>query len=885
MVSAVRPSVTASAARLEVAGAGRAGLRGRLVEHDDERVGEQDPGQRELLGLGGGEGARALADDGVEALGQRPGPTGRAPVTAERRSRRRVVRRRGVARVRLSRTRAREDVHLLGDQARGTRAVAARAGARRPRGSLPRVGRAGRRRRRPAWSCRRPRHRPRRPARPGARSRSTSTQHRAARDVLVVQAAHASAPACAGRRAPWRGAGAAAAPARPAGSATRRPTAPRRRAPSSGADRVEQPVEEQRGRGHRADRRLVGADQQEAGDEQQQQPDQLGAVVAAEEAGQQPEDVDRDLRRPPRRRASTRSCWALARDRRRAACGWRGRRSAAPRRARRSPPARGGSTAPSAGGTTAARARRTATAPSPASPRRQSRAKSPTAVNATAVTELTSSGTTSVSDSARPPHVVADPGQQVARAGRLELGVRRGGAARSSDLLAQVGQGRLGRPRASRRWRASWRRRRPRGGQRGPRRRPGDRRQRRPRAVDDVDDPAQHPRRRPGRRAPATSEHGQRGQREAARVSSGQAASRAAALGRVATGRRRLTAAPPRGTPRRRRGRRACRRRRPRVRPGRARRRSARASRAGLLVRTTVGHARRPARRAQRPRRSRCSVTRVDGGGRVVQHEHRRVGGQGAGQGERAGAGRRRGCVRPGRRARRARPAASRRRRRRPRRPAPASRRRRRRGRRAGRCSSAACPRRGRRGGRTTSSRRRDLVRRSSVSGTPRRHGPARPVGLAPQERPSARRRRTGPRRPRRRPTRGHVEGRSAERPDATPSRSGEPVATSVRAHRSAPAAAREAARRSGAAEARDSRDLGDHERDQPHRLGDELGQADDRDQLRRCPGRRRGPGCRRPARPAARKTPLSAVVTPNSSPSQRAAATLARAAWRLRTR
>ena len=42
--------VTASAARSSVAGAGGPGLGGRLVEHDDERVCEQHPGQGELLG-------------------------------------------------------------------------------------------------------------------------------------------------------------------------------------------------------------------------------------------------------------------------------------------------------------------------------------------------------------------------------------------------------------------------------------------------------------------------------------------------------------------------------------------------------------------------------------------------------------------------------------------------------------------------------------------------------------------------------------------------------------------------------------------------------------------------------------------------------------------
>ena len=50
IVSEVRPAVTAERGPLQVAGSGGPGLGRRLVEHDDQRVGEQHPGERELLG-------------------------------------------------------------------------------------------------------------------------------------------------------------------------------------------------------------------------------------------------------------------------------------------------------------------------------------------------------------------------------------------------------------------------------------------------------------------------------------------------------------------------------------------------------------------------------------------------------------------------------------------------------------------------------------------------------------------------------------------------------------------------------------------------------------------------------------------------------------------
>ena len=96
---------------LQHAGAGAAGLRGRLVEHRDRRVGEHEPGQRELLGLRGGERCAAVADARGEALRQRLRPGQRADLRERAREPR-------VGRVRARQPqvvgeRAGEHVHLL----------------------------------------------------------------------------------------------------------------------------------------------------------------------------------------------------------------------------------------------------------------------------------------------------------------------------------------------------------------------------------------------------------------------------------------------------------------------------------------------------------------------------------------------------------------------------------------------------------------------------------------------------------------------------------------------------------------------------------------------------------------------------------------------------
>ena len=59
---------------LEVPGGARVDQRGRLVEHQRVRVGQHQPGQRDLLGLGVGERAAAGPDDRVEPVGQRVHP-------------------------------------------------------------------------------------------------------------------------------------------------------------------------------------------------------------------------------------------------------------------------------------------------------------------------------------------------------------------------------------------------------------------------------------------------------------------------------------------------------------------------------------------------------------------------------------------------------------------------------------------------------------------------------------------------------------------------------------------------------------------------------------------------------------------------------------------
>ena len=76
MATTVRPSTTAAERPLEVSGSARVEQRGRLVEDQRVRVGEDEPRQGELLRLRLGEPVAAGPDEGVEPLGQlqRPAP-------------------------------------------------------------------------------------------------------------------------------------------------------------------------------------------------------------------------------------------------------------------------------------------------------------------------------------------------------------------------------------------------------------------------------------------------------------------------------------------------------------------------------------------------------------------------------------------------------------------------------------------------------------------------------------------------------------------------------------------------------------------------------------------------------------------------------------------
>ena len=71
MTSAVRP-VERGDERLLDGGLGLGvEVGGRLVEDDDPRLGQQQPGDRQALALAAGQAVAALADDGVEAVGER----------------------------------------------------------------------------------------------------------------------------------------------------------------------------------------------------------------------------------------------------------------------------------------------------------------------------------------------------------------------------------------------------------------------------------------------------------------------------------------------------------------------------------------------------------------------------------------------------------------------------------------------------------------------------------------------------------------------------------------------------------------------------------------------------------------------------------------------
>ena len=121
---------------LEHARAGAARLGGRLVEHGDRRVGEREPRQRELLGLGRRERDAADADHRVAPVGQRAHP-GERTDELQRRVELRVARA-GRGEAQVGGERAREHVQLLRDERdgparRGRRRAADRDAARRRR--------------------------------------------------------------------------------------------------------------------------------------------------------------------------------------------------------------------------------------------------------------------------------------------------------------------------------------------------------------------------------------------------------------------------------------------------------------------------------------------------------------------------------------------------------------------------------------------------------------------------------------------------------------------------------------------------------------------------------------------------------------------------------
>ena len=148
-------------------------VRGRLVQHQDARVGDQRPRQRDQLPLPGRQPAAALADLGVVALGQRLDELVRADRLRGRADELELARARA-ARTRCSRARCRRT---------GSPPAARRRAAGAGSPASPRAGRgrrrarrraAGRRSARPASRASTSRRRSRRPA-PASRRRGTSS--------------------------------------------------------------------------------------------------------------------------------------------------------------------------------------------------------------------------------------------------------------------------------------------------------------------------------------------------------------------------------------------------------------------------------------------------------------------------------------------------------------------------------------------------------------------------------------------------------------------------------------------------------------------------------------------------------------------------------------
>ena len=72
MTNEVRPSISVLHRALDEDLGARVHGRGRLVEDEDRRVGEERAGDREQLLLAGRHVGRVVVEDGVVALGQRP---------------------------------------------------------------------------------------------------------------------------------------------------------------------------------------------------------------------------------------------------------------------------------------------------------------------------------------------------------------------------------------------------------------------------------------------------------------------------------------------------------------------------------------------------------------------------------------------------------------------------------------------------------------------------------------------------------------------------------------------------------------------------------------------------------------------------------------------
>ena len=72
MTIAVRPARAATSASCTAASDCGVEVGGRLVEDHDPWLGEQQAGDRQPLALAARQPVAALADDGVEAVGQRP---------------------------------------------------------------------------------------------------------------------------------------------------------------------------------------------------------------------------------------------------------------------------------------------------------------------------------------------------------------------------------------------------------------------------------------------------------------------------------------------------------------------------------------------------------------------------------------------------------------------------------------------------------------------------------------------------------------------------------------------------------------------------------------------------------------------------------------------